>query len=77
LATSKSTDAWSHKPLKGIDLPPCCVDKIMSQNFIAKVGEKPREINKKALKAYYEKYKHLIRDKNAYLYIEELFKKMI
>ena len=45
--------------------------------FQKRILRKKREINKKALMAYYEKYKHLIRDKNAYLYIEELFKKMI
>ena len=77
VATNESTDAWSDKPLKGINLPSECVDKIFSQNFIAKVGEAPREINKKALKSYYEKYKHLIRDKDTYERVEVLFKKLI
>lgn len=77
IATSEESDAWSDKPLKGICLPGDCVDKIFSQNFLSKVGSKPKEINKKALKAYYEKYKHLIRDKENYDLVEELIKKML
>lgn len=77
VATDISTDAWSEKPLKGLNLPSELVDKIFYQNFVSKVGSTPCEINKKALKAYIEKYKHLIRDKVTYNKLEELWKKML
>lgn len=46
----------------GIDLPEDVQDKILGGNFQKLAGETPRPIDKKALKAYIEKYLPLIED---------------
>lgn len=77
LATDEAINSWGPKPLQGIKLDTALIDKIFCTNFINKVGEAPKELNKKALKAYIEKYKHLIRDKQIYDNIEELKNKLL
>ena len=41
-------------------LPKEALENILYKNFERTVGNKPRKINKDALKKYIEKYKHLI-----------------
>jgi hypothetical protein len=53
------------------------VQKICSDNLLKKLGTKPREINKDALKKYIEKYRHLIVDKELVKYIDELCEKYL
>lgn len=45
---------------RGIDLPEEVREKILHGNFQKRAGETPRSVDKKALKAYVEKYQHLI-----------------
>ena len=77
LATDELTDAWGDTPLKGLNLPYDAVCKILSKNFIRTVSDEPKEINKIALKAYIEKYKHLIADPNIIEAVEKLSKELL
>jgi len=75
--TSDTTKAFSDKMLTGIDLPREVKDKIICGNFVRRVSEKPRKINKAALKKYIEKYKHLIVEKEYLAEVERLAKEML
>lgn len=77
IATDDEVESWGGGKTKGIHLPDEVVNKILCGNFVRHVGEKPREINKKALKAYIEKYKHLIRNPSDLANVEEYTKKML
>ena len=77
VGTNLATDSWSDKPLYGIDLPRDKVNLIMSKNFLRKMGEKPKPINKVALKRYIEKYKGTLLDKSYLPKIEEIVKKYL
>ncbi len=59
LATDKIAKSWCGE-LKGINLEKEHLDKIFSKNYIQRVGDKPREINKQALKKYIDKYMDFI-----------------
>lgn len=54
---------------KGLALPEAVCEKILSGNFLRLAGATPKPVDKKALKAYVEKYKHLIGDKTLYDFI--------
>ena len=47
---------------RGLALPDAVAEKILSGNFLRRVGDAPKTINKEALKRYILKYRHLIRD---------------
>lgn len=63
LTTDRDFQLWEVTS-RGIDLPDESADKILSGNFLRRVGEKPKEINREALKQYILKYRHLIRDEH-------------
>ena len=77
IATDTEVKSFSDIMQKGINLPCEKRDNIICNNFIRKVGEKPREINKESLKRYIEKYKHLIRNKEELDEVERLAKEML
>ncbi len=62
--------------LTGLKLSESACDNILYNNYVNRVSKKPREINKVALKAYYDKYKHLIPKKDL-LHLEPLYKKYL
>ena len=72
LATDETISSFDDHMIKGINLDTETVQKITSDNLLNKLGGKPKEINKNALKRYIEKYKHLIEDKELAEYIDEL-----
>ncbi|MBQ8146227.1 MAG: amidohydrolase family protein [Clostridia bacterium] len=69
---STSLMSFDDNVITGIKIPSECNQKIFSDNLLSKLGAKPKEINKKALKAYIEKYRHLIQDKKLLARIDEL-----
>lgn len=77
LATGDEVEAWGEGTTKGVSLPDEVINKILCGNFVREVGEKPREINRKALKAYIEKYKHLIRSAEDWANVEAYAKKLL
>ena len=76
-ATDEVLDSFDDHKIKGISIDNEIVQKIFSDNLLNKLGGKPKEINKKALKRYIEKYEHLIEDKELASYIVELSKKYL
>lgn len=77
VATDLATDAWGSSPLVGLKLEPSDAKRILCDNFLSRVGEAPRKINRKALKEYIERHKHRIGDKGVAQKIEELSKKLL
>ena len=76
-ATNEPLESFDDNIITGIDLPQEYVQKIFSDNLLNKLGGKPKEINKEALKKYIEKYKHLIYDKELADFIDELAQKYL
>ena len=76
-ATNDTTKAFSDEMLTGINLPKEELNKIIYGNFVRRVSEKPKKINKIALKKYIEKYKHLIKEKEYLDEIERLAREML
>lgn len=70
LATDKLDEIWGF-PLRGIKLDDTALDNILCNNFLRHMGKKPKPINTTALKEYFEKYRHLITDKNIERKIEK------
>ena len=60
----------------GLCIPDCAIDDITHGNFERRVGSAPKEINREALRAYYEKYKHLMIEKDI-KYVDEVFSKFL
>ena len=60
----------------GLCVPDDAIEDITYKNFESRVGVKPKEINKEALISYYEKYKHLMTEKDI-KYTDEVFKKFV
>ena len=56
LATNETLDSFDDHKLTGIALHNECLQKIFSDNLLKKLGGKPKEINKEALKKYIEKF---------------------
>lgn len=77
LATDETLMSFDDHTLTGIKIPEECLQKIFSDNLLLKLGGKPKEINKDALKRYIEKYKHLICDKELLKHIEMLSDKYL
>lgn len=77
LATNEALDSFDGHTLTGIKIPKECLQKIFSTNLLNKLGNKPKPINKEALKKYIEKYKHLIVDNKLKEKIEELSQKYL
>lgn len=77
LATDETLMSFDNHRLTGIKIPKEALQKIFSDNLLIKLGGKPREINKEALKKYIEKYKHLICDEKLANFIEELKEKCL
>lgn len=72
VATDDETEAWGDTPLTGIALNKWDVERIMAGNFLRRVGETPKPINKDALRAYIEKYKDDVQNEATRREIERL-----
>ena len=57
---------------KGIKLPAPAYEQILCNNFLRGVSEKPKPINKDALRRYIDKYQHLIQNQEVKRQIEEV-----
>ena len=77
LATSDTVKGFADRFLTGINLEKKYKDNILYSNFVRRVSEKPKEINKEALKKYIEKYKGLIRNPKVVEEIERLSKELL
>lgn len=76
LATDDEIMGFEDRINKGMKLPKETVEDIVYKNFERTVGKLPREINKQALSAYIEKYRHLMNeDENRR--VDELVKKYL
>lgn len=60
----------------GLCIPEDAVEDIVHRNFEERVGKEPKKINKEALITYYEKYKHLMTEKDIKL-VDGAFRKYI
>jgi len=77
VATDDVMDAWGEASLCGIALGRRDVQRIMADNFIRRVGESPKPINKEALKRYIEKYKDNIGSEETLREVERLAKEYL
>ena len=77
IATDDTTKAFADRMLTGIKLNEEQKTNIIWRNFERRVSEKPKKINKEALKRYIEKYKHLIVEKEYLDEVERLYKEML
>ena len=50
----------ARRPVQGLALPPDVADRVLRKNFLQRWGKAPKPINRNALKAYIEKYAHMI-----------------
>ena len=50
----------ARRPVQGLALPPDVADRVLRENFLQRWGKAPKPINRNALKAYIEKYAHMI-----------------
>lgn len=76
LATDDVVKSFDDREIKGINLPKEVRENIFYKNFERTVGKKPKEINKKALMAYIEKYRcQMTDDENRR--VNELIKRFI
>ena len=76
LSSSDVVKAVADRYESGLCIPDEAIEDIAHGNFERRVGEKPKPINKEALKAYYAKYKHLMIPKDI-AFIDEVFKKFV
>lgn len=76
-ATSETLSSFDDNEITGVEMPSEILQKIFSDNLLNKLGRRPKEINKDALRRYIEKYKHLIADKDLAKFIDELSKKYL
>ncbi|MBQ8146591.1 MAG: amidohydrolase family protein [Clostridia bacterium] len=75
-ATDEVVKGFNDRETKGINLPKEARENIFYKNFERTVGTKPKEINKKALMAYIEKYRcQMTEDENRR--VDELIKRFI
>ena len=72
VATDDETEAWGDTSLTGIALNKWDVERIMAGNFLRRVGEAPKPINKDALRAYIAKYKDDVQNEATRREIERL-----
>ena len=76
-ATTDKAKSFADRELTGIELEKEYLNNILYNNFVRRVSEKPKKINKEALKRYIEKYKHLIKEKEYLEEVERLAKEML
>ena len=76
LASPDVIKAVADRYESGLCIPENAIEDIVHGNFERRVGSVPKEIDKEALKAYYEKYKHLMIEKDI-KYIDEFFSKFL
>ena len=62
LSDDKSIKGFADQEQTGLKLPKAALENIFYKNFERTVGKEPKKINKKALVAYIEKYRHLMSD---------------
>ena len=60
----------------GLCIPEEAIEDIVHGNFERRVSEKPKKINKQALRDYYAKYKHLMIEKDI-KYMDQVFEKFV
>lgn len=77
LATDETLMSFDDHEIKGIAIEQDALQKIFSDNLLKKLGDKPKPINKEALRRYIAKYRHLIEDKALDKYIDELSEKYL
>ena len=76
LASPDVIKAVADRYESGLCIPDDAINDITYKNFERRVGVTPKEIDKKALMAYYEKYKHLMTEKDI-KYMDEVFAKFM
>lgn len=74
VTTDEDFDVWDYR-FKGLNLEEEVQDKILSRNFLRRVGLQPKPINVGALKAYAAKYRRLVMDKQVLAKIDAELKK--
>ena len=77
LKTDEIVNSFEGVSIKGIKIGDKHIENIFSNNFIRRVGVSPREINKKALKKYTEKYLPYVKNKEEYEMLSSLINKML
>ena len=75
LTTDKELHEWNYT-FKGLKLEAEAADKILCGNFRRRVSEKPKPMNREALKAYVKKYRHLIASDESRRRIDEEMDKL-
>ena len=76
ITTDEKMMAFNDRILTGLDLPEEACANILYKNFERRVSSEPKPINKKALIAYYEKYKPYI-SKEDIEHLDPLFEKYV
>ena len=76
LSSSDVVKAVADRYESGLCIPDDAINDITYKNFERRVGVTPKEINKEALKRYFEKYKCLMIEKDIAL-IEDAFSKYL
>ncbi len=76
LASADAIKAVADRYESGLCIPDSAIEDITYKNFEARVSKSPKEINKDALKAYYEKYKHLMNKKDI-AFVDSVFEKFL
>lgn len=76
LSSSDVVKAVADRYESGLCIPDDAINDITYKNFERRVGEAPKKINKDALIKYYEKYKHLMIQRDIEL-VEEVFAKFV
>ena len=76
LASADVVKAVADRYESGLCIPDSAIEDITYKNFEARVSKSPKEINKDALKAYYEKYKHLMNKKDI-AFVDSVFEKFL
>lgn len=74
LTTDQELHVWDYR-FRGLGLDEETADRILCGNFLRRVSDKPKPINRTALKAYIEKYRHLIRNEQIRAKIDEELEK--
>ncbi|MBO5212521.1 MAG: amidohydrolase family protein [Clostridia bacterium] len=77
ITTNDTFMGFEDKYQTGLLLERDAQEKILSKNFIRRVSDSPKPINKAALKKYIEKYKHLIRDEKALALVEKYSEQLL
>ena len=70
LTTDEDIDKWNYR-FRGLALDDKATDQILYGNFVSRVGERPRPIDKTALGEYIQEYRHLIMDERVRARIDE------